>query len=259
MSLFSKTIILFFSLLSASCAQIQPVSEQQAMSKQQAGLRILAYGDSNTWGWIPTEAGFPTVRLDDDQRWAGVLEQNLNAESTVIVSGMVGRTANIDLLQAVGNIAPQLFNGSSQLPAVLASQTPLDWLVIMLGTNDLQQGLQVSSQKISQSVFALAEQARNMNQPLYSQYKAPKVLVIAPAALSDTSNTPLSGLFKVAEQPSKQLSSAFKKEASKHPEVFFLDASKIISSDGVDGVHLTINAHKALGKAVANKIKQHTD
>lgn len=249
MPVFKKIAILFCTIVITSCATVQPTQGQPEE------LRILAYGDSNTWGWIPTQKGFPASRLTDDKRWPGVLEQQLAGDTTVVVSGMVGRTANIDLLEGVGIVGPKLFNGSLQLPAVLASQTPLDWLVIMLGTNDLQHGLQVSPQEIAQSVFALAKQAHNMNQPVYSEYKAPKVLVIAPAALSDTSKTPLRGLFKAAEIPSKQLSERFQKEAEKHPEIYFLDASKFISTDGVDGVHLNSATHRTLGTAIANKIK----
>ena len=249
MSAFKKVAALFGTILMTACAMAQPIQGQPAE------LRILAYGDSNTWGWIPTEKGFPTVRLTDDNRWPGVLEQQLAGDTKVVVSGVVGRTANTDLLEGVGIIGPTFFNGSLQLPVILASQTPLDWLVIMLGTNDLQQGLQVSPQKIAQSVFALAKQANNMNQVLYSQYKAPKVLVIAPPALSDTGKTPLSGLFKAAEIPSKQLSKQFQKEARKYPEIYFLDASKFISTDGIDGVHLSSKMHRILGKAIANKIQ----
>ncbi|TJZ88326.1 hypothetical protein FA743_20120 [Paracoccus gahaiensis] len=38
--------------------------------------RILVYGDSNTWGYIPVESG-PTGWYDADVRWPGILQAEL--------------------------------------------------------------------------------------------------------------------------------------------------------------------------------------
>ena len=39
--------------------------------------RILVYGDSNTWGWIPVEQGYPTTRYSADVRWPGIAQAAL--------------------------------------------------------------------------------------------------------------------------------------------------------------------------------------
>ena len=49
-------------------------------------MRILCYGDSNTWGYIP---GVGT-RYKKEERWTGILESLTKAE--VIEEGMCGRT-----------------------------------------------------------------------------------------------------------------------------------------------------------------------
>ena len=55
-------------------------------------LRILCFGDSNTWGFNPhTQNRFP-----DDVRWTGVLSRDLGARAIVIEEGLNGRTTVLD-------------------------------------------------------------------------------------------------------------------------------------------------------------------
>jgi lysophospholipase L1-like esterase len=35
----------------------------------------------------------------------------------------------------------------------------------------------------------------------------------------------------------------------------FLDLGKLTATDGVDGIHLSANAHRAIGQGVADKVK----
>ncbi len=213
-------------------------------------LRVLAYGDSNTWGWVPTAEGYPTVRYSDRQRWSGVLETALGKSATVVNNGLVGRTTDLNALNAVGAVAGADFNGQRNLAEAVASSMPLDWVVIMLGTNDLQVSHQRKPVDIAKVAFNMAEQIRTMSMPLYSKYPAPKVLIVAPPAFGDTSKTPLSGLFSVGEKPSEELGKAFNKISKDHKQVMWLDAGKVIKTDGVDGIHLTAKAHEQLGKAI---------
>ncbi|WP_420547020.1 GDSL-type esterase/lipase family protein [Curvivirga sp.] len=223
-------------------------------------LRILAYGDSNTWGWNPVAEGFPAGRHSDETRWAGILEDRLQGILTdhsveVIVDGMVGRTTDINSATAVGAISGNDFNGKTSLPASIARNSPIDLVVIMLGTNDMQAGRERPAELVAKAAFDLADLARSVDKPTFSFYKAPKALVITPPALGDTSLTPLSGLFAAGEEPSKSLSTAFKAEASKRNEDVFI-AGDVITTDGIDGIHLTENSHQILGKALSEKIAE---
>ncbi len=47
-----------------------PASIVQAA--EETAKRIMVYGDSNTWGYIPVESG-STTRYPKDVRWTGVL------------------------------------------------------------------------------------------------------------------------------------------------------------------------------------------
>ena len=50
--------------------------------------RILCYGDSNTWGYIPASG----ARYEPDVRWTGVAQRLLGSDYTLIEEGMNGRT-----------------------------------------------------------------------------------------------------------------------------------------------------------------------
>ncbi|WP_315980961.1 DUF459 domain-containing protein [Aliamphritea spongicola] len=211
--------------------------------------RILAFGDSNTWGWSPTSEGFPAGRFEDDTRWAGVLDNAL-PEATVIVDGMIGRRSDIDGRNDNGLVRKEDFNGAAALPAAIARNMPLDLVVIMLGTNDLQAGTERAPADIAQAVFKMAADVSQSAQTVFTHYPAPDVLVVGPAAMGDTSKTGLSGLFQAGEAASEQLSAAFTQEAARTGITFF-DASKVTDTDGIDGVHFSASNHETLGKALA--------
>lgn len=216
--------------------------------------RVLVFGDSNTWGWNPIAAGFPAKRHDDATRYGGVIDNAL-PHVDVLVDGQVGRRTDIDNNDKIALVEASDFNGAKALPEVIARQMPLDLVVIMLGTNDLQAGVGRSPAEVAKSAFGLAKLVQGSGKPVFTAYPAPKVLVVAPPALGDTSKTPLKGLFQAGEAPSKQLGSAFAKEASKTGIAFF-DAGSVTATDGVDGVHLTAQNHQALGQALAPVVTQ---
>ncbi len=58
--------------------------------------RILCFGDSLTWGWVPVADGMPTERFPRDRRWTGVLADQLGDRHVVIEEGLSARTTNID-------------------------------------------------------------------------------------------------------------------------------------------------------------------
>ena len=54
---------------------------------------VLIFGDSNTWGWKPSNDMIkPLERWDDDVRWPGVLQAGLGDGYKVIADGLNGRT-----------------------------------------------------------------------------------------------------------------------------------------------------------------------
>jgi len=85
--------------------------------------RVLCYGDSNTWGYMPAKA----TRYRLNQRWTGILQKSLRVKFEVIEEGLNSRTTDIDDPKRTGK------NGSNYLVPCLGSHFPLDVVVLMLG------------------------------------------------------------------------------------------------------------------------------
>lgn len=218
-------------------------------------LRVLAFGDSNTWGWVPRPEGFPAMRLPDHMRWPGILQKALGAGATVVVDGLVGRTTNLDRSQPIGEVAGEAFNGARALPAAIAAESPLDLVVLMLGTNDLQAGPDGrpirSAAEAAEAAVGLVGIVRRAAAMVFTAYPAPGALVVAPPPLGDTARTPLAGLFGAAEAPSHMLGAAIL-AAGRAAEVAVFDAASVVPrAGGADGIHMTAAQHAALGAALA--------
>lgn len=223
------------------------------ISSVQAEYRILAFGDSNTWGWKPDGSG---TRYGDTQRWAGVLQTKLGSDYTVLVDGMVARRTDLDGVDS-GPITGDQLNGAKALPVAISRNAPVDLVIIFLGTNDLQKGAERSAEETASAVAGLAKLAKNCGNLLYSSYAAPAdVWIVAPPAFGDLAESPLQWLFEVGVEESGNLQPAF--EAMSVTEgfrIFYLD--QIISEPtGPDGIHLTLSAHLALGTAIAEAVQE---
>jgi lysophospholipase L1-like esterase len=221
--------------------------------------RILAFGDSNTWGWAPRAEGFPTNRMADGQRWGGVLQHALGQGHTVVVDGLVGRTTSLANRAAVGEVAAEGFSGARSLPGAIAVNNPLDLVVLMLGTNDMQAGAEGRPRRgaaeTAREIVALAGVVTLSGNAVFSSYPAPRVLLVTPAPLGDTSRTPLSGLFAAAEDPSRELGAALS-EAAAAARLPLFDAGRVLQhAAGQDGIHLTVEQHAALGNALAPVVR----
>ena len=98
-------------------------------------IRIVAYGGSITWGFVPNPIP-PSTRFAPEDQWPGALQKELGDNYQVIPEGLNGRTT--DAKDPGASISGAQLDGSAYLPACLNSHLPLDLVIIMLGTNDLK-------------------------------------------------------------------------------------------------------------------------
>jgi lysophospholipase L1-like esterase len=87
---------------------------------------ILCYGDSITWGRNAVDG----TRFPFEQRWPGILQAGLGNDYRIVEEGLGGRTV------ATESWAMPHRDGRAMLAPILESHAPLDWVIIMLGTND---------------------------------------------------------------------------------------------------------------------------
>ena len=217
--------------------------------------RVLVFGDSNTWGWVPVARGFPTTRHAKDQRWPGVAQAELGSGYEIIEEGLSGRTTDLPD-PTVPELTGAGLDGSAYLPAAVASHLPLDVVVIMLGTNDLKTGFDRTPGQVAAGLKKLVETVRAMKGAAWTEYEAPKLLVVAPPPLVETDRFP-SEAFAGAAAKSRELAAHYR-EIAAAAGAEFLDAGAVTRADGVDGLHLSADAHRALGLAVAARIRAMT-
>lgn len=202
--------------------------------------RILCFGDSNTWGYNPSNG----TRWGDGIRWTSRLSAILNQDApkdafTVIEEGLNGRTT-------VWNDPMKPYrDGSAALPMLLLTHRPLDWVVIMLGTNDLKSQFPSEPAWIAEGMRKLIEQIKacdNAGQP------TPRILVVSPAPIHNTNNW-ASG-FCNGREKSFELAPHFRAVAEEEGCTFF-DAATVCEASPIDGLHLDEAGHAALADALA--------
>jgi lysophospholipase L1-like esterase len=201
---------------------------------------ILCYGDSNTWGSDPETR----ERFAEDVRWPGVLRKRLGEEYRVIEEGLPGRTTVRD-----DPIEGDHKNGKTYLMACLESHRTLDLVTLMLGTNDLKARFGGSASDIAQGAASLADMM--LRSGCGPDGGSPVVVLISPPVVATL--TDMAQMFEGAEEKSRQFSRHYERFAEQHGCEFF-DASEVIVSSDVDGIHLDAGEHRKLGEAVATRI-----
>jgi lysophospholipase L1-like esterase len=199
-------------------------------------FEVLCYGDSNTWGADPAKSG----RFGRDTRWPGVLQQSLGAGYHVIEEGLGGRTTVWD------DPIEGYKNGKEYLIPCLATHSPLDLVIILLGTNDLKKRFSVSAQDIAFGAGVLVNIVNKSDSG--RDLKAPKVLLLVPPPLGKL--TELNEMFEGGQTKSQKFSAHFRTVAQMYG-CTLLDTSAVIKSSDIDGIHFEKEAHKQLGEAVA--------
>lgn len=214
--------------------------------------RILCFGDSNTWGFIPVPHGAPSSRYPREQRWPQVMAAALGGQRgepvEVIEEALNGRTTDA-ADPAMPQVAGAGVDGSAYLPAALSSHLPLDLVVIMLGTNDVKLHLDRAPARIAFGAKRLVDVVRTLDGGVGSSYPNPRALLVAPPPLGRLSGY-FEDMFAGGHAKSVQLAALYEAVA-KAAGIAFLDAGTVIEIDGIDGVHLSEAMQRKLGLAVA--------
>ena len=213
-----------------------------------ASKRILCFGDSLTWGWVPVIQGAPSTRYPYAQRWTGAMAIELGHDFEVVEEGLSARTTDVD-----DPIDPRL-NGSLYLPSALASHLPLDLAIVMLGTNDTKACFDRSPYQIAAGVSRLLRQIATSAGGYGTTYPAPQVLLVAPPPLGEIRVPFLRGAFEGAQAKSRELAGHYR-DLADFFGVGFIDAAEHITTDGVDGIHLSAEANITLGAAIAARVR----
>lgn len=212
---------------------------------------ILIFGDSNTWGYDYTaympETG-SAKRLAFDERWPGLVQQQLGAEYRLIENALNARTSMHE--------DPYFPNrlGLKSLQVALDANAPLDMVVIQMGCNELKHMFNLTAGMIAFGV----EQLVKACQTSYYGYPAPKVLVVAPAPTHPDIDKMIFGFSfgPDAYQKSLQFGREYGDMARRNG-CGFVDCGTLgFELNTLDGLHYAKADHQKLAPAVAAKIKE---
>jgi lysophospholipase L1-like esterase len=201
---------------------------------------ILCYGDSNTWGYNPATQD----RYSRDERWPGVLRNEIGAGYLVIEEGLNGRTTVWD------DPIEGYKNGKEYLIPCLETHRPIDLVIIMLGTNDLKKRFSLSAFDIANGAGVLVKVVQQSEAG--PDGKAPKVLLMAPPPVAKL--TEFADMFEGSEEKSKKFSQQYRCVAQELG-CDLLDTDEVMVSSDLDGIHFEVEEHQKLGKAVAARVR----
>ncbi len=199
---------------------------------------IVCYGDSNTWGSIPQL----DERYPKSIRWPGALQGLLGENYDIISEGLPGRTF------VISNPIKPHRTGITHLQAILESAEPVDLIIVMLGTNDVKNTYNLTTEQISDHLLQTVRLIRKVS-------STTKILIICPPPIiipetSDLDERMVRGieLFKVLPMLYKKISD--------DNGCGFINAGDHISSSKIDGYHLDADAHLKIAQIVKDWINQ---
>ena len=201
--------------------------------------RILAFGDSNTWGYDPATR----ERYNKTVRWTGLLQEALGNDAIILEEGLCGRTTAFDDESRMGR------NGFAALLAILKAVEPIDAAIIMLGTNDCKSAFGASAEAIAAGMELCVAKLAEFVKP-------ESILMISPIFLEEAA---LNGSYDSRSlSVSRELKQAYRAIAEAYGTAF-LAASDVAKASKLDGEHLTEDGHQALYEVIYKFItKSHT-
>ncbi len=231
---------------------------------------ILCYGDSNTYGYVP-ETG---MRYPEEIRWPCRLKKLLDEKAPgenwrIVEEGCNGRTCSVTPPDE------EWKDGRPYLKACLNSHKPIDWVVFMLGSNDLKTMFNASPERIAAGIRGMLETTAEFLEE--KQGFVPSILLISPPLVgTGISSSAFADRFNdSAIERSEKLAELYAAEAEAFAKVgatgvqagvqgnaarrcFFLNAAEIAEPSEADSLHLMPEAHEALARAIAEVLRNWT-
>lgn len=218
------------------------------MPDTNAPLSVVCFGDSLTWGFNPLDKS----RYSHDIRWTRLLQKELGDGFYVVEDGLNSRTTVFE------DPVRGDKNGLQHLATVRKTHMPIDILLIMLGTNDLQDRFRMSAEAIGMAMGRLLFAATQPTDDV--EGRPPKVLLMAPPPLGDFTGTPYGNIYSNAhsQTQSRLLADVYRRQAGEYGTAFF-DTGSVIEPSAVDAIHFEAAPQAGLASAIAGQVRQLAD
>lgn len=200
--------------------------------------KLLCYGDSNTYGFIPKTCG----RYEKSERWSGILSELLPYYE-VIEEGMNNRTGFFKNPEGLKQ------SGGEYLPVYLQNHKDIDIFILSLGTNDAQIFYNLNEQVIKKGLQDIINLIHKTN--LRTEIVIVPPVKIMPYIL----NSSFSLMFdKDSIMRNHKTLSVFKQVAEENCCEFF-DINEIVTPSEADGLHYSKTSHKIIAENLAELVK----
>lgn len=200
--------------------------------------KILCYGDSNTFGFIPKTCG----RYDKNTRWSGRLSELLKDNYEVIEEGMNNRTGFFKNPEGLKQ------SGGEYLSIYLQNHKDIDICILALGTNDAQFFYNLDRKSAELGLMNLINAIREVNSDT-------KIVIVPPVKI--TENILHSGFAMMFNSDSiekiREVFDVFKIVSDKE-NCYYFDFNEIVSPSQEDGIHYSEASHKIIADKLSEYI-----
>ena len=203
-------------------------------------MKILFYGDSNTYGYDPR--GYGGGRYPRDVRWTGRLAAS-EPDWQIVNRGLNGRQ-----VPEVGKPAVR-----KQVEAMLRADQPLDLTAIMLGTNDLLLTTDPDAEETVARMEALLIFLRETFPEMPLLLIAPPLLCRGPDEVWDPAFPPQQ--FRRWQEESVRLNEGYRQLAERLG-IRFCDSGAWGIAMGFDLVHCSQAGHAEFARRLAEELKK---
>ena len=200
--------------------------------------RILAFGDSNTWGLVPgTGRRYPA-----HVRWTGVLQKAAGGPGVrILEDGVCGRTTVFRDPARAG------LRGIDGIGRYTAGNAPYA-VILMLGTNDCKKAFRARPEQIGCGLEQCLARFEALVPP-------GRILVCAPPELAEDVWKPEKdpAFDRTSVETCKALGETYRAIAERRGNLF-LAAADYVRPSPADGEHLNAEGHERLAKAIGERL-----
>lgn len=200
--------------------------------------KILCFGDSNTFGYIPATG----ERFDENTRWTSLLGKKLGTEYKILEEGLNNRNGFFKNPQNIK------LCGVDFLPIYLQNHKDIDICILALGTNDAQFFYNLDNQIVQSGLDSLTKALLEANSNT-------KVIIIPPVKIEANI---LNGIFSMQFDLTsvKKISETFDeyKKFAQNNNFFYLDLNDFVKPSEADGLHFSAKSHQVIADVITKFI-----
>ena len=181
-------------------------------------------------------------RFGQDERWTRLLQTNLGSNFEIIEEGLNSRT----LFSDDNRPGKEGRNGFTYLKPCMDTHDKFDYIILMLGTNELKYAFNNSAQDIVDMIDKYVKFINAYKSQI--DHTAPKLIISGgPITNENTAFGRSDDKFKGATQKSKDLNKLLEEYCNKN-NILYVNNEEL--SVGADGVHFTKESHQMLAEKI---------